>query len=91
MEIYNEQLYDLLEPYKQHLKTEAQRKDLHKKRARLRIREDSKGCTHICELQRVRVRSDGSKGGPLNLGRHGAADRTRVNTLLPIAVVVFLM
>jgi hypothetical protein len=55
MEIYNEQLYDLLEPYKQHLETEAQRRDLRKKRARLRIREDSRGCTHVRELRAVQV------------------------------------
>jgi hypothetical protein len=57
MEIYNEQLHDLLEPYKQHLETEAQRRDLRKKRARLRIQEDSRGCTHVRELRAVEVGS----------------------------------
>jgi type IV secretory pathway VirJ component len=56
MEIYNDQLYDLLEPYKRgRNKDPSKRKDMVQARARLRIREDARGGTHIHELSAVRV------------------------------------
>lgn len=57
VEIYNNDLFDLLEPWKAHLETEDRRKDLQKRRARLRIREDARGGTHIPELREVKVAS----------------------------------
>ena len=56
LEIYNEQLYDLLEPYKQALLVGAKRHDLHRKRLGLRIREDASGFTSVPQAAAIQVR-----------------------------------
>ena len=55
MEIYNDQLFDLLEPYKSRLDPESKRRDVQKRRARLRIQHDARGSTHVTELSSVKV------------------------------------
>lgn len=57
LEIYNEHLYDLLEPYKQDLLVGAKRHDVHRKRLGLRIREDAAGATSVPQAATVQVRA----------------------------------